>query len=70
MKKIELLREAVQNLYKQSLPDRDEWADWLYDNHVLWVAKMSRKLAEKYDADADLAEAAALLRDIADAKMP
>ena len=70
MKKIELLREAVQNLYKQSLPDRDEWADWLYDNHVLWVAKMSRKLAEKYDADADLAEAAALLHDIADAKMP
>lgn len=70
MTNIEILRKQVQQLYEQNLPGRDEWADWLYDNHVVWVAKMSRKLAEKYDADIDLAEASALLHDIADVKMP
>lgn len=70
MTNIELLRKAVKDLYEQNLPGRDDWADWLYSNHVLWVAKVSCRLAEKYGANADLAEAAALLHDIADAKIP
>lgn len=70
MSHIEKLRVAVGGLYQQKSPERDDWADWLYVNHVLWVAAKSRELAEKYGADADLAEAAALLHDIADATMP
>ena len=69
MSHIQNLRRAVQGLYEQKDPNRDDWADWLYENHVLWVAKKSRELAEKYAVNADIAEAAALIHDVADAVM-
>ena len=69
MNKLEQVQFKVRDLYTNKDPGRDEWTDWLYDNHVLVVAMYARKLAKKYGANEDLSEAAALLHDIADAKM-
>jgi putative nucleotidyltransferase with HDIG domain len=69
MNKLEQVRAEVNELYMSKDPDRDEWADWLYDSHVLIVAKNARDLAKKYDANEELSEVAALLHDIADAKI-
>lgn len=63
----ENIRSAVKDVYGQKNPDRDEWADWMYPNHVLVVAKQARILADKYDGSADIAEICGLLHDIADA---
>jgi HD superfamily phosphodiesterase len=41
--------------------DRDEWCDWLYENHVFVVAKNALFLARKYGGDIDLAFAGAIL---------
>jgi putative nucleotidyltransferase with HDIG domain len=69
MTRLERLRQTVKDLYGQNHPGRAEWADWLYDNHVLIVAANAKQLAEKYGANKELAEIAALLHDIADYKM-
>jgi putative nucleotidyltransferase with HDIG domain len=69
MTKIDQVRAAVQALYQRKDTNREPWADWLYDNHVLIVAKYARDLAQKYTADVTLSEAAALLHDVADVRM-
>lgn len=70
MSKLQQVQTKVRELYASKNPNRDEWTDWLYDNHVLVVAKYARELAKKYGANEDLSEAAALLHDIADVEMP
>lgn len=65
--RIDKLEAKVEALYQKDAPDRDEWADWLWKNHVKVVANYATELAEKYKADADIARACALLHDIADA---
>lgn len=67
MKPIEKVRGAVAALYEQQLPNRDIWSEWLYDNHVLVVAKFAREVAERHGADPDTCEAVALLHDLGDA---
>lgn len=69
MKPIEKLESAVKALYESKNPDREEWADWLADNHVWVVADYATELAKKHGANEDLARAAALLHDGADAIM-
>lgn len=69
MNRLEQVRTKVRELYESKDPNRDEWADWLYGNHVLIVARDARALAEKYGANAEFSEVAALLHDIADARM-
>jgi putative nucleotidyltransferase with HDIG domain len=69
MTRLDRLKLEVESLYRQKLPTRALWADWLYDNHVLVVAEYAKKLAKKYKADIELSEVAALLHDIADYKM-
>lgn len=69
MKSIEKLREEVRNLYMQKDPNRSDWADWIYEKHVVLVADESRKIASEYGGNPDNAEAAGLLHDIADAVM-
>ncbi len=64
------LGKLVKDIYESKNPKRDEWADWLYQNHVLWVAATCRELATRFGAKPDLAEAAGLVHDIADAIMP
>lgn len=67
MDSIEKVRSAVAALYGRQTSAQDVWAGWLYDNHVLVVAKYTREVAERHHVDPDLCEAAALLHDIADA---
>lgn len=69
MTKIEQVQAKVRELYESKNPNRAEWADWLYDNHVLIVAKNARDLAKKYGANETFSEVAALLHDIADVEM-
>lgn len=66
MNRLEKLEEQVKRLYTEKDPRRADWADWLFENHVLIVANYASTLAEKYDANAELARTAALLHDIAD----
>lgn len=69
MTKLEQVQAKVRELYAAKDPNRDEWSDWLYDNHVLIVATYARELAKKYGASEELSETAALLHDVADVKM-
>lgn len=69
MARIDELWQHVEKLYTDKLEGRDDWADWLWPNHVVVVANKARELAEQKGADVDLSVAAALLHDIADYKM-
>lgn len=69
MTKAHHVEELVRELYEAKNTARDEWADWLYENHVLVVADKARLLAQTYSVDEDLSVTAALLHDIADAEM-
>lgn len=69
MERLQKLEEKVKALYQQKDPNRDEWADWLAANHVFVVADFATELAQKHNANKELARAAALLHDIADVKM-
>lgn len=69
MNKLQELEKKVKNLYQDKDPHRADWADWMFDNHVLVVANIATELAKKYGANEELTRVAALLHDIADAKM-
>jgi putative nucleotidyltransferase with HDIG domain len=69
MQRIDELEKKVRALYEERNPSRAEWADWLYENHVFVVADTASSLAKRFNADEELAKAAAMLHDIADAKM-
>lgn len=69
MKPIEKLDLAVKALYDSKNPKRADWADWLADNHVWVVADAATELAKQHGGNADLARAAGLLHDVADAVM-
>lgn len=69
MTRLETLKKKVAELYESKLESRDPWTDWMYPNHVLVVADNAAKLAEKYDANVELATVAALLHDFADYRM-
>jgi putative nucleotidyltransferase with HDIG domain len=67
--RLAILTQKVKALYDAKIPGRDPWADWIYANHVLIVANYAKQLAEQKDANVELAQAAALLHDIADVRM-
>jgi|SRR5580765_664109 len=69
MTRLEDIRQKVAELYNSNNENRDEYADWLYVNHVLVVASNAKELAKRYQANVELAEVVALLHDIADCKM-
>lgn len=69
MNRLESLREAVSLLYNKKNPQRGDWADWLFENHVFLVADEAYSLAQRFGADKELAAAAGMLHDIADAVM-
>ncbi len=69
MRPIERLRQEVHELYSEKRPGRADWADWIYDKHVILVGDEARKIAQEYGGNPDLAEAGGLLHDIADAVM-
>lgn len=67
MEMIEKVRSGVAALYAQQLPGRDGLSAWLYENHVLVVAKYAREVAQRHGVDANRCEAVALLHDLGDA---
>lgn len=67
--KLEKLRQLVEEQYLAKNPGREDWADWLYTGHVLWVANKTDQLCERFGGNKDIAVAAALLHDIADSVM-
>ncbi|MFZ1075112.1 MAG: HD domain-containing protein [Minisyncoccia bacterium] len=69
MERIEKLREEVKRLYEEKRFSRADWADWLYEGHVVLVGNEARKIAHEYGGSPELAEAAGLLHDVADAVM-
>lgn len=70
MTKPEKLENSVRALYERKDPNRSDWADWLYRNHVFVVADYAEVLAKQYGSQIDLCRAAAVLHDIADTSMP
>lgn len=69
MKRIDILKNKVRELYQAQDEGREEWADWLFDNHIFVVADMAANLANRFNANAELAGAAGMLHDIADCCM-
>lgn len=69
MNRLEKLQQKVKGLYDEKEPTRADWADWMFDNHVIIVADNATKLAKRYGANEELSRVAALLHDIADAVM-
>lgn len=69
MTKLEKLEALVRTAYESKSPERAEWADWLFANHVFVVADIAERLANRFGAPVDQARAAAVLHDIADATM-
>ena len=55
----------VDNLYQAATTSMGKW---MWHNHTQWVAEKTKKLAEKYGADAEQAYCAALLHDLGDSK--
>lgn len=69
MAKLEKLERSVRDMYEAKAPNRADWSDWLYAEHVFVVADYAEELAERYDAPVYMCRAAAVLHDIADATM-
>ncbi len=67
--RLENLRQAVSGLYLARREKRAAWADWLHDHHVFVVADFAGMIAERIGANKELAMAAGMLHDIADAVM-
>ena len=71
MDRIEALKQRIDALYLDKNTSREkDWADYLHASHVYKVADTARELAERFNANADIAVAAAMLHDVADAVMP
>ena len=70
MYRIETLKQKVDALYSAKNLNRADWADYLYASHVFIVANKAELLAVRFNAQKDIAVAAAMLHDIADAIMP
>lgn len=69
MNRIEKLEAKVRELYEAKYPDRADWADWLYENHIFIVADFAVELAKRFGGNVEYSQASAMLHDIADSKM-
>ncbi len=67
--RIENLKKDISALYSKKASDRADWADWLFENHIFVVADYAGKLAKRFGANEELAMAAGMLHDVADAVM-
>ena len=68
--RLEILGKSVRSLYEARKPDRADWADWMYDNHIFVVSDYAKILSGRFGiANPDMPMAAALLHDIADAEI-
>ena len=69
MDRIEKPQKRVNKLYQTKNQNRADWADWLCANHVFIVAELAGSLASRFGAKKELAMAAGMLHDVADAVM-
>ena len=69
MNRLEELERLVRGLYEAKHEDRADWCDYLYENHVFIVDSFAREVSETMEVNPELARAAAMLHDIADAEM-
>lgn len=69
MPRLEQLKAKIDQLYQAKSDGRANWSDWLYANHIFIVAEYAGDLADRFGANKELAVAAALLHDVADAVM-
>jgi putative nucleotidyltransferase with HDIG domain len=69
MPRFDNLWNDVKSRYNDKLEGREDWADWLYPNHVIIVTNNAKAIAERKDANVELSQVAALLHDVADFKM-
>lgn len=65
--RLDALVKKVRELYEGDQPKQVPDNTWLYHNHVFLVAEEARRLAEMYGGSSELAYAAGLLHDVADA---
>ncbi len=56
--------QLISNYYTSS---KDDIAQWMWQNHLPFVAKTSEELSQKFNADKDLSVAGAWLHDFGDA---
>jgi HD superfamily phosphohydrolase YqeK len=61
------LKAKIDALYTSKSPERAHWADYLYGNHVFLVADKAAELAKRFGANPEIAQAAGMLHDVADA---
>lgn len=69
MSSVKKLEKKVADLYESKNPNRDDWADWLYKKHVFVVAEKAGIFSDRFGGNRNLAMAAGMLHDIADAVM-
>jgi len=69
MSRIQKLEQLVVDLYESMDPSPEDWAQWLYKNHVFWVADKAEEIAKTHNINTEYSRAAALLHDIADTEM-
>lgn len=69
MDRIAVLKAKVDALYREARPERAAWADWLFAHHVYLVAEEAARLARRFGAREDVAYAAGMHHDVADAVM-
>jgi hypothetical protein len=65
MERSQIVFTEVNSLY---LAATTSMGAWMWRNHTQWVADKAKKLAEKYEADAEKACCAALIHDLGDAQ--
>lgn len=70
MDALQQVRALVEQAYASPKPTADPAVSWVYEHHVLKVAELTQRLAEKYGANIEQAVAGALLHDIADIELP
>lgn len=46
--RIEYLKQLVDELYLSCNPERDSWADYLFEHHIYLVAEQSVLLANRF----------------------
>lgn len=56
--------QLVENVYTSS---KEDFAQWMWQNHLQFVAKKAEELSQKFGANEDLAVAGAWLHDFGDA---
>lgn len=56
--------QLAENAYSSS---KEDFAQWIWENHVQFVARKAEELSKKFDANEDLAVAGAWLHDFGDA---